>query len=153
MNTWRISSLSEVPHFADVVAERGWTAWWTGSGVPLSDYRKHLAPMLAGTGLEQGFVAHAGDTYLGSALLIENDLDARPLLRPWLAALWVDEPFRRRGIATALMEAARHAAGQQGIATVYLCALPAVSSYYLSRGWRQIEADVTGLNLFESPTG
>ena len=152
MKTWIISNLCAVPHFADAVADRGWAAWWTDSGVPLSDYRKHLTPMLASEASERAFVAHAGDTYLGSALLIENDLEPRPLLTPWVAALWVDADQRRRGIAARLMEAARHEAARQGKAKVYLCAVPAVSAYYVKRGWREIETDVAGLNVFESDT-
>jgi GNAT superfamily N-acetyltransferase len=152
MPQWTVSNLKHVPHFADIVAKRGWHAWWTESGVPLSDYRAHLEPMMVGEGLPQAFVAHQGDTYLGSALLIESDLDARPLLTPWIAALWVEQVNRGKGIASNLMACARAEAARLGVEKVYLCAAPDVTPYYLARGWVQIEADVRSLNVFEQGT-
>jgi GNAT superfamily N-acetyltransferase len=148
----KISPLRTHPHFADTVADRAWHAWWTESGVPLSDYRAHLDPMIHGHGIPQAFVAHDGETYLGSALLIESDLDARPQLKPWVAALWVDAAHRGKGLAGQLMDAACAEALRLGHATVYLCAEPKVTPYYLARGWTQIEADVGGLNVFCRPT-
>jgi hypothetical protein len=75
MQTWALSNLTQVPHFADTVADRGWRAWWTNSGKGLATYRLGLEPMLQGDAIPMAFVAHRGDTYLGSVLLIENDLD------------------------------------------------------------------------------
>ncbi len=147
-----ISPLHRHPHFADTIAHRGWHAWWTDSGVPLVDYRKHLDPMMAQTGIPLALVAHAGETYLGSALLIESDLDARPQYAPWIAALWVDEAHRRKGIAAALMQRARTEAKRLGHDICYLCAQPKVTPYYLARGFTQIETDVAGLNVFSIPS-
>ncbi|MDO9414712.1 GNAT family N-acetyltransferase [Pararhizobium sp.] len=143
-----ISNLKTQPLWADIVAERGWTAWWTDSGVPLADYRSHLDPMMSGTAIPLALVAHERDTYLGSVLLIENDLEERPQYRPWIAALWVELAMRRQGIAARLIEAARNEAAACGFATCYLCATPDNSPYYLARGFKQIESDVSGLNVF-----
>ena len=152
MRTWTISNLAHVPQFADTVADRGWHAWWQHDGVSLEFYRTGLEPMLKGEGIPAGFVAHRGEAYLGSALLIENDLEARPSLSPWIAALWVDPEHRRQGIANDLMTAARAAAATVGQQTVYLCGEKKVTPYYLARGWRQIETDVGGLNVFKMAT-
>jgi GNAT superfamily N-acetyltransferase len=149
MRTWTISNLAHVPQFADTIADRGWHAWWTTSGVPLTDYRAHLNPMLEGSVLPLAFVAHRQETYLGSALLIENDLSERPNLSPWIAALWVDPDYRGQGIAAELMSAARVKATTMGVEKVYLCAEPKVTNYYLANGWTQIETEVGGLNVFE----
>jgi GNAT superfamily N-acetyltransferase len=144
----RISDLREVPAFADTVADRGWHAWWTGSGVTLADYRAHLDPMVARGGLPFALVAHDGAAYLGSVLLIENDLDARPGYAPWIAALWVDPAQRRQGVAAALIAAARAGAARLGHATCFLCATPDLAPFYLARGFRRIEEDVGGLDIF-----
>jgi GNAT superfamily N-acetyltransferase len=147
-----ISNLADVPHFADVVAERGWSAWWRESGRTVSDYRAGLAPMLANTGIPFCLVDHIGNAYRGSCLVIENDLDERPELTPWIAALWVDSAHRRQGIAEALMIAAFTRIKALDLPKAYLCALPKVSPYYVARGWMQIESDVDGLNIFEMKT-
>lgn len=153
METWTISNLAHVRQFADTIAERGWHAWWTDSGMTLATYRAGLEPMLRGDAIPMAFVAHRGDTYLGSVLLIENDLEQRPNLSPWIAALWVDVEHRGQCIAESLMATARTAASALGVTHVYLCAEAKVTPFYLRLGWTQIETDVGGLNLFEKSTG
>jgi GNAT superfamily N-acetyltransferase len=152
MQTWTISNLAHVWHFADTVADRGWHAWWTDSGVALASYRAGLEPMLQGDAIPMGFVAHRGEAYLGSVLLIENDMAQRPNLSPWIAALWVEIEHRGQGIGAGLMAAARQASTGLGIDKVYLCAEARLSPYYLARGWLQIEMDVGGLTVFEMQT-
>jgi GNAT superfamily N-acetyltransferase len=152
MQTWTISNLAHVQHFADTVADRGWQAWWTESGMALATYRMGLEPMLRSNVIPMGFVAHRRETYLGSALLVENDLERRRDLSPWIAALWVDEQYRGQGIAESLMASARMAAAKLGFSKVYLCAETKVAPYYLRQGWKQIETDVDGLNVFDLST-
>lgn len=143
-----ISDLRDRPGFADTIADRAWHAWWTESGVPLADYRAHLDPMMEGDGVPFALVAHEGDAYVGSVLVIENDLEARPQYAPWIAALWVEPEQRRQGVAVQLIDAARAEAARLGWQACYLCATPDNSPYYLARGFRQLEADVAGLNVF-----
>jgi GNAT superfamily N-acetyltransferase len=153
METWTISNLAHVRQFADTVAERGWHAWWTDSGMTLATYRAELEPMLLGDAIPMGFVAHRGETYLGSVLLIENDLEARPQLSPWIAALWVDEQYRGQGVAQSLIGSAQTAAAKLGFSRIFLCAEAKVTPYYLRQGWEQIETNAGGLNVFEKSNG
>jgi GNAT superfamily N-acetyltransferase len=146
--TMEISNLNNHPRFADTVADRGWHAWWTESGVPLAQYRAHLDPMIKEEGIPFGLIAHEGDVYLGSVLVIENDLDARPQYTPWIAALWVEPERRRQGIAAKLIATARTEASRYGQLSCYLCATPDKSPYYLAQGFKQIEDDVSELSVF-----
>jgi GNAT superfamily N-acetyltransferase len=148
LDKFTVSNLREAPHFADIIADRGWHAWWVDSDVALADYRAHLEPMIKGAGIPSGFVAHCDDSYLGSGLLIECDHDLRPSLAPWIAALWVEPGARSSGIAQALIAAARVEAERLGYEKCYLCASPDNSPYYRKRGFDLIEADVGGLNIF-----
>jgi GNAT superfamily N-acetyltransferase len=143
-----ISDLQARPEWADTIASRAWNAWWTDSGVSLSEYRAHLDPMIEGDDIPLALVANEHERYLGSVLLIENDLDDRPQYSPWIAALWVEPEVRRNGIAAKLIEAARYEARRRGYGQCYLCATPENSPYYLARGFEQIESDVSGLNVF-----
>jgi GNAT superfamily N-acetyltransferase len=145
--TWTISTLRQRPAFADTVASRGWHAWWTDSPVPLTEYRSWVQDCCVGSGIPAALVAHDGAIYLGSANLIASDMETRPQYTPWIAALWVDEAQRSRGIAAALIDAARAEARTLGIGTVYLCASRANAPYYLARGFTRIEEDVDGLNV------
>lgn len=143
-----ICNLAALPTFADIIADRAWNQWWAESGVSLAEYRAHLDPMIEGEGIPLALVAHRGGEYVGSVLLIENDLDDRPQYAPWIAALWVEPEMRRNGIAAKLMDAARTEASALGHALCYLSATPDNSPYYLARGFTQIESEVSGLNLF-----
>ncbi|MGH6858829.1 MAG: GNAT family N-acetyltransferase [Phyllobacterium sp.] len=143
-----ISNLHSHPDMADIIADRCWNAWWTATEVSLAEYRSHLEPMIGGKKIPVALFAHEQGEYLGSVLLIENDLDDRPQYKPWIAALWVEPESRRQGIAVKLIEAARKEAAFQGHELCYLCATPDKSPYYIARGFEQIETDVSGLNVF-----
>ncbi|QND28242.1 GNAT family N-acetyltransferase [Sinorhizobium meliloti] len=67
-----------------------------------------------------------------------------------LALVAHEQGMRRRGIAAKLMDAARKEASARGHAFCYLCATPDNSPYYLARGFKQIESEVSGLNLFST---
>lgn len=56
--------------------------------------------MIENDGIPFCLVAEEGGVYIGSVLVIENDLDARPDYTPWIAALWVEPHARKRGAAT-----------------------------------------------------
>lgn len=148
----QISNLRHQPSFADTIAHRGWNAWWTESGVPLEDYRAHLDPTLITDAIPFALVAHDGETYVGSVLVIDNDLDARPDYAPWIAALWVDPDYRKRGVAAALMTQARQHIARLGHGTCYLCATVEKRPYYLKQGFTLLEENVTGLDVFSIET-
>ena len=147
-----ISTLRQQPGFAAVIAERCWTAWWQGSDVTLQQYRAWVDESAEGKGIPACFIAHDGDTYLGSCALIASDFDERPHLTPWIAALWVEEAHRRCGIASALMEKAVEAAAHFGHAEAYLCAVPEKTGFYVERGFTVMEKDVAGLTVFRRRT-
>lgn len=144
----QISNLRQDPAFADTIADRGWHAWWTESGVPFEDYRAHLNPMLEKDGIPSALVAHDKDRYIGSVLIIENDLEERPNYAPWIAALWVEPEFRRNGVAAQLIVRGREHAAEVGYDTCYLCATADKRPYYLKQGFTLVEEDVAGLDVF-----
>lgn len=145
---YSISNLSDRPEFAADVADRIWNAWWRAEGHELAFIRGLVEENFASTGLPQALVAHDGDAFLGTAHLIDNDLESRPQYSPWVAAVWVEEAHRKAGIGQALVLAAAEVGFTMEFDTVYLCAKPAVSAFYEQMGWQRIEEDVEGLNVF-----
>lgn len=143
-----VSDLREVPAFAAVVAERVWRAWWEAQGVPLADLRARLDESLGPDPVPATFVAHDRERFLGCAALIASDVDQRPQLTPWVAALWVEPDMRRLGVGVALMACATQAAFGAGHERVYLAAEAPLAPYYVARGWALIESDVDGLEIF-----
>jgi len=56
----------------------------------------------------------------GFVLLIHNDLDSHPNLKPWVASLLVAPEFRGRGVAKALMVSIEAVAHELGYSEAYL---------------------------------
>jgi GNAT superfamily N-acetyltransferase len=148
MTSMQISTLRQRPGFATAIAARCWAEWWSDSDTSLADYRRGIEACALSEVLPGCFVAHAGDDYVGSILLIANDLDSRPNLTPWLAALWVEPNHRRQGVAARLMAAACVHTARLRYPMAYLCATPEKTRYYLNRGFHVIETDVEGMNVF-----
>jgi N-acetylglutamate synthase-like GNAT family acetyltransferase len=137
-----ISDLATAPHFFDIVADRIWREWHAPRGVTLADFRIRLDQNMLGHALPKAFVARHGQTFLGTVSLIASDLDERPALSPWIAALWVEPGARETGVGAKLLAHATSAALASGAQHIYLCAEMRVRAYYLKRGWRLIETDV-----------
>lgn len=113
---------------------------------------KHLSPSLtldqrvevianaAGReGIPSIFIATSGNLLLGSAALVLRDMKTRPELSPWLAAVYVKEEFRGRGIATALISRCETEAVRAGASTWYLFTEFA-SKLYSKLGWVSMES-------------
>ena len=65
-------------------------------------------------------VAWVDQQPVGTISLIENDDSDRPHLRPWLAALYVDPPFRRIGVGSRLVNGLKQRAASMGIEAMFL---------------------------------
>ncbi|MEO9166764.1 MAG: GNAT family N-acetyltransferase [Aestuariivirga sp.] len=96
-------------------------------------------------------IALSGDQFVGSVLGIEADLNERPALTPWVAALWVEPQARRQGIAKALISEALARIFGQTHSVAYLCAKTDKRHYYERAGWQLIEQNVgpNGLDVFK----
>ncbi|WP_404402391.1 GNAT family N-acetyltransferase [Pelagibacterium halotolerans] len=145
---YTISHLRACRQFAGVVADRIWTAWWRDNNYPLRFISEQIDEMLHTGGVPLTLVAHNGEAFLGNALVIESDMEARPQYTPWVAAIWVEPEYRKIGIGSALVSSAAQTAFALGSDTVYLCAAEDKSPFYEKLGWQMIEEDVSGLNVF-----
>lgn len=143
-----ITELRAAPTFAATVSDRIWRAWWQEDGFPLAHIADRVTASLTAEGLPLSLVAHRGDSFLGTASVIARDLDARPTLSPWVAAVWVDPDHRGAGVGRALVRAAAGVAFNLGHPAVYLCARPALSGFYSRLGWTLLEPGVAGLDVF-----
>src|SRR6266404_4021660 len=117
-----ISDLRQCPEFFDTVAIRIWQAWWEANGTPLDYISGRLHENISDTPVPFALVAHDGDAFLGTSSVIASDLAERPQLTPWVAAVWVEEEARQRGVGAALVNRATESCFALGIATAYLCA-------------------------------
>ena len=87
-------------------------------------------------------VAHDGEKFLGTSSVIASDLEERPQLTPWVAAVWVEEDARRRGVGAALVNRAAQDCFALGVSRAYLCARPRMTRFYEALGWTVVERNV-----------
>ena len=145
-----ISDLRQRPEFFDSVADRIWQAWWEPNGYPLAYVETRLKENSEHTPIPLALVAHNGESVLGTASVIASDLDERPELTPWVAAVWVEERARGHGIGAALVDAAARTCFALGFPRAYLCAGARMTGFYERLGWTLIERRVGPhqLNVF-----
>jgi GNAT superfamily N-acetyltransferase len=117
-------------------------AQW-GSINPASTVERRIARLeghLQPNRVPQTFIAVDGDQLLGSASLVAADLPSREDLSPWLASVYVDPPFRNRGVGAALVEQVAQEARSLGFSTIYLFT-PDRAKFYAELGWQVVELD------------
>jgi N-acetylglutamate synthase-like GNAT family acetyltransferase len=137
-----ISDLRQWPKFFDTVADRIWQAWWQPNGYPLDYISTRLRENMEATPIPFALVAHDGEKFLGTSSVIASDLEERPQLSPWIAAVWVEEDARRRGIGAALVNRAAQDCFALGVSRAYLCARPRMTGFYEALGWSVVERKV-----------
>jgi N-acetylglutamate synthase-like GNAT family acetyltransferase len=137
-----ISDLRQRADFFDIVADRIWQEWWQLKGHPLEAISARLRENMAATPIPFALVAHDGATFLGTSSVIASDLEERPHLTPWVAAVWVEESARSRGVGAALVNRAVQDCFAMGVARAYLCARPRMTKFYESLGWTVMERNV-----------
>jgi N-acetylglutamate synthase-like GNAT family acetyltransferase len=137
-----ISDLRECPEFFDTVADRIWQAWWRTDGHPLEYISGRLRENMDASSIPFALVAHDGAMFLGTASVIASDLEERPQLTPWVAAVWVDQQARQRGLGGALVNRATQDCFALGVGRIYLCAREQRSGFYERLGWTPIERNV-----------
>jgi len=98
-------------------------------------------------GIPSIFIAVSGDQLVGSAALVQNDMDTKLDLTPWLAAVYVKEGFRRQGVATGLIARCETEAARSNASAWYLYTEFA-SGLYEKLGWRHLErCDYKGVTV------
>lgn len=83
-------------------------------------------------------VAEKDSELLGSASIVEYDMDTHKHLSPWLASVYVKSEHRRNGIGTILVKRMIEESKKLGIKKFYLFT-PDMNRFYDKIGWKTIE--------------
>lgn len=126
------------PHVATLAAweYRQWGQ--QGSGLSLAVATADFRRGCGFCGVPSVFAALVGEQPVGMARLVEEDMDSRPELTPWLASVFVLPEWRGRGVASRLVERVEEEARDSGIDQLYLFT-PDQQSLYGRLGWREME--------------
>ena len=130
--------------------------WFSGCwGIPEAEYRESMEQcLLRRSPVPQWYVIADGGRLIAGAGVIENDFHDRPDLAPNLCALFVEPPWRGRGIAGRLLDFIRRDLGAMGVPRLYL--VTDHTSFYERYGWTFLTM-VTGdgrlpVRMYTAPT-
>lgn len=133
-----IAPLAEHAGHLPLLAEWNHRVWGPVVGRSYDGYVARLNAYLSRGPLPIALIALWDGTPAGTACINLDDMSTHPHLRPWLANLYVDPPFRRRGVGAALVRAAEDAARAAGHARLYLYT-PDQERLYAGLGWHTLE--------------
>ncbi|CAN5855858.1 GNAT family N-acetyltransferase [soil metagenome] len=134
-----IAYLTEYPHYIPTLAAWHQAEWGHLNANSTAEARaERLQQQIGRTGIPTTLIAVEDDTLLGSASLVENDLNTHPQLMPFLASVYVAPAYRRRGIASALVRRIVDEARQLKLPRIYLIT-PNQQRLYANLGWTVLE--------------
>jgi len=145
----QIELLADRPEFVPILADWHFREWaHLRPGDSVANRIRLLHERSGRRELPITFVASSGAELLGSAMLMQHEMDTRPQYSPWLAGVFVAPAQRQRGIGRALTQHAISEASARGFSTLYLFT-PSAEAFFSHLAWSIVErthyrdADVT----------
>lgn len=126
--------IEEIRHHPELLeqASRWFHEKWN---VPLSAYIESMQACIQKTSaVPQWYVVRHNAQIIAGLGIIENDFHDRPDLTPNVCAVYVEEAYRKQGLAGALLRYVCDAFSAQGIDTLYL--ITDHVGFYERYGWR-----------------
>jgi GNAT superfamily N-acetyltransferase len=134
-----VVSTYDRPDLVPAVAQLCWEEFWRDRGRTMEEAIALVGTTVTPFQLPRTFVALEEDVAVGTASLVARDLEERPDLTPWIAAVVVAPHARGRGHASALVRAVEEEALGRGVSALWLYTRSA-ETLYARLGWRTIEA-------------
>ena len=135
----KIAYLADHPEFIPELAQLHYTEWsYLNPGETIVDKQRYLESNCGRGGVPSFIIAIEDAELIGSASLIEHDMDDRAELTPWLADVFVKPEYRRRGVATSLIERIEDEARSAAITRLFLYT-PDAAELYRRLGWSDFE--------------
>ena len=130
-----IENLKDVPQHLTQLAQWHHAEWsYLNPGTSLQGRIDKMQAYLKGEFLPSTWVAHMNDQPLGSAAIVQQDMDIHLDKSPWLASVFVSPESRKQGTGSALVRQVMDAARQQGVPRLWLYT-PDKASFYKQLGW------------------
>lgn len=143
----KICDLREHPEYLSTLSAWHHAEWsYLNPGKTLEDRINKMRDYLSDNQIPTMLIAIEGDDVLGSAALIESDMDTHPELTPWLANVYVRHDKRGLGVGGKLVRAIMQLAKDYQLPRIYLFT-PDQEAFYAKMGWKTLSHE----NYHESP--
>jgi predicted N-acetyltransferase YhbS len=125
------------PTIVETIA--GWhqETWGHLTGRSQAERIREFDPQRESDRIPLTVVAFEGERPIGSASLLEQDMDTHPDWAPWLASVFVLPDFRRRGIGERLCLRIVAEARRLEVPRLYLFT-PDKAAFYARQGWQTL---------------
>ncbi len=137
----RIDYLANHSRFVPVLTDHMYDHWRSllkALGKSRGDFALSMQDRCRIGSLPLALVAFEDDHVLGTIALKPQDLDIRPNLAPWLGGLFVLPAYRRRGVASLLIDRMVAEARKLSLHCLYLWT-PSAENLYFRHRWKLLE--------------
>ena len=130
-----IVNLKKAPEHLETIAQWHQAEWsHLNPGETLEQRKIRMRAYLSEAFIPSMFIALEKDRLLGTAAIVEHDMDSHQELSPWLASVYVDKRYRRQGIGSMLVQHVLQQAANQHIEKIFLFT-PDQRAFYQQLGW------------------
>ena len=134
-----VVALSDRPEFIPLVAEWNWQEWSDLLAFDSAEaFADDLRARTSRDAIPLTFLALENGVPVATASLLDDDLETRPELHPWLASLYVVPGRRGDGLGKMMVEYVVGAARLLGIGTLYLYTA-GHAAFYRQLRWEDVE--------------
>ena len=131
MEEYKIVNLQAKPQIIEQASEWFHQKW----GIPKEAYVESMQYSINNnSSVPQWYVVLDGETIIGGIGVIENDFHDRKDLTPNVCAVYVEEAYRKQGIAGKMLQVVCDDLNNNGINTLYL--ITEHTSFYERYGWK-----------------
>jgi N-acetylglutamate synthase-like GNAT family acetyltransferase len=132
----KIINLAAAPEHIPTIAAWHHAQWgYLNPGGTLESRVERMQRFLKGAAMPAMYICVEGKHLVGTAALVESDMDSHPELSPWLASVYVNPDYRKRGLGSALVKHVVSQARNHGFSPLYLFT-PDQARFYQNLGWQ-----------------
>ena len=148
-----IIEISKRPDLLSKAVEYFWRCW--GSERNFKFYQDCIIHSTDETkSLPKFYIILDNEEIIASCALLTNDIISTQDLIPWLACLFVNEPYRDKGIAELLLKHGLEEAKGKGYEKLYLST--DLENFYERKGWKYLtngfNTDDSEIKIYEKST-
>ncbi len=134
----KIVNLTAAPEHIPTIAAWHQAQWgYLNPGESVETRIEKMRRYLKGAVMPVMYICVDGAQLIGTAALVESDMDSHPELSPWLASVYVKPDYRKQGVGAALVNRVVSEAKALDHSPLYLFT-PDQARFYQNLGWQFI---------------
>jgi len=139
-----ITTLTEAPHHVPTIAKWYYEEWGKDQGLTFEEeVTRQEVYLHPDGGLPMMLIATEGNQLAGATQLKFYEMPQYPDYEYWIGGVYVDAPFRGKGLASRLVQEAYRMAGSYDVPALYLQTQNMTGGLYRKLGWEPIHQTIS----------